>query len=104
MKKAKEYANEIIETYVNKNEKEAHVKAAEIIKLLFLEEAEIRKARNINPASYHPLLAILKEQHLKWVAISRKVNKEINLLNERAFLEIIQERMTMIYPNLIKIL
>ncbi len=101
MKKAKEYAKEIIETYVDKNEREALIKAAQSLKDLFTESTEIQTQRKItNSAS---MLAVLKEQHLKWVAICRNVNKEINLLNERAFLDVIEEKMTMIYPNLMQI-
>lgn len=101
MKKAKEYAKEIIETYIEKNESQAKYKAAEIVKDLFAECKEIENKRKIT--KYAALLAILKEQHLKWVAICRNVNKEINLLNERAFLDVIEQKMTMIYPNLMQI-
>lgn len=101
MKKAKEYSKEIIETYVEKNEREALVLAAQTVKELFKESEEIQKTRRVT--NYAPMLAILKEQHLKWVAICRNVNKEIVLLNERAFLDVIEEKMTMVYPNLMKI-
>lgn len=101
MKKSKEYAKEIVETYINENEKAALSKAAGIVKQLFIEEGEIRTARKVT--NYAPMLAILKEQHLKWVSICRHVNKEVLLLNERAFLDVIQEKMTMIYPNLMQI-
>ena len=101
MKKSKEYAKEIVETYINENEKAALSKADGIVKQLFIEEGEIRTARKVT--NYAPMLAILKEQHLKWVSICRHVNKEVLLLNERAFLDVIQEKMTMIYPNLMQI-
>ena len=47
MKKAKEYAKEIIETYVEKNEREALVKAAQSVKDLFTESTEIQTQRKI---------------------------------------------------------
>jgi hypothetical protein len=103
MKKAKEYSMEIIETYIEKSEREALELAAQTLKDLFKESEEIEKTRHVT--NYAPMLAILKEQHLKWVAICRKVNKEIVLLNlnERAFLDAIEQKMTMIYPNLMQI-
>jgi len=101
MKKAKEYAKEIIETYVEKNQHEALVLGAQVVKELFKESEEITKARKVT--NYAPMLAILKEQHLKWTSICRHVNKEVLLLNDRAFLDVIEERMTMIYPNLMKL-
>ena len=101
MKKAKEYSMEIIEIYIQKGEREALELAAQTVKDLFKESDEIQKTRRVT--NYAAMLAILKEQHLKWVAICRKVNKEIVLLNERAFLDVIQEKMTMIYPNLMQI-
>ena len=39
----------------------------------------------------------------KWTSICRHVNKEVLLLNERAFLDVIEEKMTMVYPNLMQI-
>lgn len=101
MKKAKEYAKEIIETYVDKNEGEALVLAAQTVKELFKESEELQKARRVT--NYAPMLAILKEQHLKWTSICRHVNKEVLLLNERAFLDVIEKKMTMVYPNLMQI-
>ena len=101
MKKAKEYAKGIIETYVDKNEGEALVLAAQTVKELFKESEELQKARRVT--NYAPMLAILKEQHLKWTSICRHVNKEVLLLNERAFLDVIEEKMTMVYPNLMQI-
>ena len=102
MKKAKEYAKEIIDTYIEKDKDEALKKAAYAVKDLFNEADELNKVRKIS--NYGPMLAVLKEQHLKWVSICRRVNKEVILLNERAFLEVIEERMTMIYPNLMAII
>lgn len=101
MKKAKEYATEIIEVYVEKDAAEAVKKAAQSIRDLFNEVEEIQKARSIR--NYGPMLSVLKEQHLKWVAICRSVNKEIPLLRENGFLDVIKEKMTMIYPNLMQI-
>ncbi len=102
MKKAKEYAQEIINTYIEQNQDAALVKAAQTVKDLFSESTEIQKMRNIT--NYAPMLAVLKEQHLKWKAICNRVNAEVNLLNDRAFLQTIEDNMTMIYPNLLKIL
>lgn len=102
MKKAKEYAEEILKTYVEKNEEAALFLAAQIVKELFKEANELEKARGVT--RYVPMLAILKELHLKWESICRRVNKEVDLLNKRAFLDVIEAEMTMIYPNLIKIM
>jgi hypothetical protein len=102
MKKAKEYAQEIINTYIEQNQDAALVKAAQTVKDLFTEVSEITQARNIT--RYQPMLAVLKEQHVKWISICKHVNKEINLLNDQAFLQTIEQEMTMIYPNLLKIL
>lgn len=102
MKKAKEYASEIIKEYVEKDESAAYVKAAQSVKDLFSESEEIQKMRNVR--NYAPMLSILKEQHLKWQSICRHVNREINILNDRAFLMVIEEKMTMIYPNLMQII
>jgi hypothetical protein len=102
MKKAKEYAKEIIETYIEKNQQDALVLGANIVKELFKESEEIGVTRKVANAA--PMIAILKEQHLKWVSICRHVNKEILLLNERAFLDVIEEKTTIIYPNLMEIM
>lgn len=102
MKKAKEYAKEIIETYIEKDTNAALKKAAEANKCLFGEYEEIVKIRKIS--QYPAMLSLLKEQHLKWVSICRHVNKEVELLNEKGFLNVIEDKMTMIYPNLLQIL
>lgn len=102
MKKAKEYAKEIVDTYIEKNEEAAIDKAGEILQCLFKESVEIQNQRKIR--NYRPMLAVLKEQHVKWLSICRHVNKEINILPEKAFLQVIKETMTMIYPNLMEII
>lgn len=102
MKKAKQYATEILEAYVNHNEAEVLKVAAASIKDLFAEVDEIQKARKA--VQYRALLNILKEQHIKWLSICRIVNKEINILNEGAFLGVVEAKMTMIYPNLMAII
>lgn len=102
MKKAKEYAKEIVDTYIEKNEEAAIDMAGEIIKCLFQESSEIQNQRKIR--NYGPMLAVLKEQHMKWLSICRHVNKEVHILPEKAFLEVIRETMTMIYPNLMEII
>lgn len=102
MKKSKEYAKEILDTYIEKNQADALTKAASIVKELFAECKEIEKQRKIT--AYPAMLNVLKEQHIKWLSISRKVNAEVILLNENAFLEVIEKKMTMIYPNLMAII
>jgi hypothetical protein len=102
MKKAKEFAKEIVETYIIKDQDEALALAAQTVKDLFKESIDIRDTRRAT--NYGPMLAILKEQHLKWISICRHVNKDILLLNERAFLDVIEEKMTMTYPHLIRII
>lgn len=102
MKKAKDYAHEIIEEHSEKGIEAAHAKAAGVVKELFKEYDEIVKMRKIT--KYESILAVLKELHVKWEAVCRRVNAEIPILNDKAFLNVIEEKMTMIWPNLQKIL
>ena len=102
MKKAKEYAKEILDIAEDEDLAAALIKAAQTVKDLFAEYEEIIKMRKIT--KYAAMLAVFKEQHIKWVAVCRRVNDRYAMLNENAFLEVIQEKMTMIYPNLMQII
>jgi hypothetical protein len=101
MKKAKEYAIDILDTYIKTDQETAIRLAAGIVKELFNEVIELQKLRKVGTVG--PLYAIFKEQHIKWVAICNRVNKEIPLLNEWAFVQNIEAHMTMVYPSLIRL-
>lgn len=102
MKKAKEFAKEIIEIYIQFGENKAIESGSIVIDVLINESKEIEKQRKAK--SYSAILSVLKEQNIKWQSIVNNVNKEIpNLLNHKAFLNRIETKMTMIYPNLITI-
>lgn len=95
MKRAKEYAKEIIETFINGDKDSAINKASETIKLLAVDELnEIKTQRKV--AIDTGLIGIFREQNNKWKSIVRHVNKEIEILEENGFSNCIG----MFYPKI----
>lgn len=107
MKKSKEYAEEIIKKYVETDAETAiKTTAVQAIQGLCREYEEISKQRKLvrdNGISYNGMLNLLKELHIKWLSICRHVNKEVELLDERGWLNFVEETMPGIYPNLITV-
>jgi hypothetical protein len=106
MKKSKEYAKEIIDTYINTDAQTA-IKTAgvEAIRGLCQEYEEIKKRRNLireDGISYNGILGVLKELNVKWLSICKHVNKEVKLLDEDGWISFIESSMPGIYPNFIK--
>jgi hypothetical protein len=95
MKKAKEYAADIIAAYVETDEKGALKVAVDVLGSLFTEMQELSKVRKATTDEAG--ISIIKEQHRKWVAICSRVNKEVLLMKEDALLEFLKAKNSPIY-------
>ncbi len=106
MKKAKEYAHEILAANVISREKLQECLTDTIVSL-YNEYKELEGQRNIiriDGVSYLSMLNLLKEFHVKWVSISNRVNKQGKLLDNDIWLEFVKETMPGLYPNLLNLM
>ena len=86
--KAQEYADQFRETMLASDVQEAcNVLITGILK----EGADIMEQRKIKKDS--GALAVLREQNLKYKAVCRRVNKNVPLLNETGYEQLIFHRM-----------
>ena len=98
MKKAKEYAQEILKSIEDLSDKNIEAAMVEPIRICFMsligEIDEMAKTRNIKTNS--AMVAIINEQNQKWKAICRHVHEnnalgEKNILREDGFIDLLKK-------------
>lgn len=107
MKKAKEYADELLAYYEYNKDKDDLKKLVMdyVVKNIFAklidEMQDIANARRCNNDMC--LEAIILEQINKWTSITRKVNKVAPMLNEDGFLRVLQSEGVFEHTHKIKL-